>query len=187
MAKPMKIDPVSSATVAEAFGISERRVRQLAEEGIIPSTKYKNLRRYDLIAVTRAYIDYLKEKAGEEETKRPDSEQRKAEADADYKRAKADQAELELAELEGRMHRSEDVKEAVGQLVSAVRSGLIALPGRCAVDAFSAGSAEEVSEVIRREAFAVLEDLSNFAYDPQVYQDMVRKRQGWTENGDRAR
>ena len=39
MAKPMELGLVNSATVAAAFGVSERRVQQFASDGIIDFVK----------------------------------------------------------------------------------------------------------------------------------------------------
>ena len=61
-------------------------------------------------------------------------------------------AALQLKELEGTMHRSEDVEAVMTDLVYNIRSMLIALPGRLAVDVVAAQTAAEASEIIRAEA-----------------------------------
>ena len=50
--------PVS--TIAKLFGLTERRVQQLAQEGIIPKPE-KN--QYELVGSVRSYIDYLQQRA----------------------------------------------------------------------------------------------------------------------------
>lgn len=76
------------------------------------------------------------------------------------------------------MHSAEDVEAATTQLVYAVRSQLLAMPGRIAVDA-QGKTAAEVSEVVRREVHAVLAGLADYEYDPKAYAAMVRERRGW--------
>ena len=56
---------------------------------------------------------------------------------------KAEMAKLELMELQGSMHRSEDVRAMTEDLVYTMRSALLSLPGRLARDAAEAASAAE--------------------------------------------
>ncbi len=113
-----------------------------------------------------------------------DAEKRKAQAEADLKRSKADIAMLQLNELEGKMHRSDDVEAVMTDLVYAIRSMLIALPGRLAVDVSTTTSAQEASEVIKREVYKILNELSEYKYNPEEYARRVREREGWTVHAD---
>lgn len=64
-------------------------------------------------------------------------------------------------------------------LVYVIRGMLMALPGRLAVDTAGAASAAETSEIIRVEVYKVLEELAAYKYDPEVYVQRVREREGW--------
>jgi len=88
-------------------------------------------------------------------------------------------AELELMELEGKMHRSEDVEAMTTDLILNIRSMLLALPGLLAVDLAEISNPAEVSERIKEAVYDILEELSNYKYDPKEYQKRVRERQGW--------
>ena len=67
-----------------------------------------------------------------------------------------------------------------------IRSMLVALPGRLAVDVSSAASPAEASEIIRAEVYKILEELAGYKYDPEVYARRVRDREGWSELSDDA-
>lgn len=177
---------VNSKVIADLFGMTTRRVQQLAKEGIISTTKQGNANKYDLFLTVQKYIAYLSDKANSREMSETDkkSEERKLEAEADLKRAKADIAMLQLEELEGKMHRSEDVEDVMTDLVYSIRSMLMALPGRLAVDVTSANSAAEASEIIRVEVYKVLEEMSNYKYNPEEYARRVKEREGWSELSD---
>ena len=174
---------VDSKTIAALFGVTTRRVQQLTAEGIINAVKQGNANRYDLLVTIQKYIKYLSDKANGREATQKDTETegRKLEAEADLKRSKADMAALQLAELEGKMHRSEDVEAVMTDLVYTIRSMLMALPGRLAVDVVSVTTAAEASEVIRAEVHKVLEELAGYKYDPEEYARRVRDREGWSE------
>ena len=174
---------VDSKTIAALFGVTTRRVQQLTAEGIINAVKQGNANRYDLLVTIQKYIKYLSDKANGREATQKDTETegRKLEAEADLKRSKADMAAFQLAELEGKMHRSEDVEAVMTDLVYTIRSMLMALPGRLAVDVVSVTTAAEASEVIRAEVHKVLEELAGYKYDPEEYARRVRDREGWSE------
>ncbi len=174
----------STAVVASLFNLSERRVQQLAKEGVIEGRKVDGVYQFDLLPTVRKYITYLSDKANGRDQKNRKTEEEKLAAEADLKRVKADMAELQLKELRGQMHRSEDVEAITTDLVYTIRSMIIALPGRLAVDVAAVDTAPEASEIIRRECYQVLEELSNYKYDPEEYAKRVREREGWKEATD---
>ena len=77
------------------------------------------------------------------------------------------------------MHRSEDVADMTEDLIYTVRGSLMALPGRLAVDVTSAQTAAEAAGIIRAEVFKVMQELSQYRYDPQKYEERVRDRMKW--------
>ena len=77
------------------------------------------------------------------------------------------------------MHRSEDVAAMTEDLIYTVRGSLMALPGRLAVDVTSAQTAAEAADIIRAEVFKVMQELSQYRYDPQKYEERVRDRMKW--------
>ena len=172
---------VCTAEVAALFGVTERTVQQLAKDGIIPAKK-KRPYEFDLYDVAQEYIRYLSEKVQGRERKTSGTvESEKLRAETDFKRSKADMAALQLRELEGKMHRSEDVEAMTNDLVYSIRSMLLALPGRLAMDIVEVSNANEASAMIRKECHAILNELSNYKYDPDEYRRRVRERIGWNE------
>lgn len=171
-----------SAVIAKLFGVTERRVQQLAKEGIVRAAQERPYK-FDLLPTVQAYIRYLSDKAAgkEQPADNKQAEADKLRAEADLKQHKAKIAEMQLKELEGNMHRSEDVEAMTNDLVYTVRSMVMALPGRLAMDVVQAGSAAEASALIRSECYKVLDELANYKYDPEAYQKRVRDREGWSD------
>ena len=170
-------------TIALLFGVTERRVQQLAKEGIIPAAKTRPYM-FDLLPTVQAYIKHLRDQANGKEQKSTDTvqaESDKLRAEADLKQSKAKIAGMHLKELEGKMHRSEDVEAMTNDLVYTVRSMILALPGRLAMDIVQATSAAEASALIRSECYKILDELADYKYDPEAYQRRVRDREGWSE------
>lgn len=172
-----------SETIAKLFGVTERRVQQLAKEGVIPAASTRPYK-FDLLPTIKTYIRYLSDKVNGKEQKTVDNVQAEADklrAEADLKQSKAKIAEMQLKELEGKMHRSEDVEAMTNDLVYTVRSMIMALPGRLAMDVVQVASANEASALIRSECNKILNELAEYHYDPEEYQRRVRDREGWGE------
>jgi len=60
----------------------------------------------------------------------------------------------------------------------------MALPGRLAVDVVSAQTAAEAADIIRAEVFKVMQELSQYRYDPQKYEERVRDRMKWESDSE---
>ena len=171
----------TSQVIAKIFGVSTRRVEQLKTEGVIKGQGKPT--KYDLLPTIQSYIRYLSDKANGREKKETDSqlETEKLEAEKRIKVAKAEMAELELKELKGDLHRSSDVEAITTDHVMFVRSMLMAIPGKLAVDVATIQTAPEAAERIKQEVYAILQQLSDYRYDPEEYKKRVRERQGWNE------
>lgn len=176
--------------IAKIFQVTVRRVQQLTQEGILNTEEVvennRKLRRYDLMPTIMQYIKYLSDKANgrEQKSSMADKEEEKLQAEIDIKKAKAKIAQLELDELEGRMHSAEDVESMTTDLVLAVRSALLSMPGQLSIDVTEAENAAEASEIIKRTVNDILEELSRYEYDPNEYRRRVRERQGWLEKAE---
>lgn len=165
---------VSVAELAALLGLSADRIYQLIRGGTLQTVKRGHLLLAD--SLQRYIATMNKEPVSDEDLK---LERVKQTAEATLKHSKAKIAKLEAEELEGKMHRSEDVEAMTADLLYAVRGALIALPGRLAVDVAQAQTAAEASEVIRQEVNKVLKEISQYKYDPLKYEERVRKRMDW--------
>lgn len=173
--------------IARLFGKTVRRIQQLTQDGILPTEQTPDGRRYDLLPTITRYIKYLEARA---EKQQPQSMTQKLEAKLDaeikYKKAKADKAKLELDELKGKMHRASDIETLTNELVFSVRSMLLALPGRIAIDLAAINNPTEVSQYMARHVEALLDELAQHEYDPDVYRQLAREREGWQTDDDDA-
>lgn len=177
MAENQNLQP--AAVIAKIFGVTTRRIEQLKAEGIIIGQGRPT--KYDLMPTIMAYIRYLSDKAHGREKKanREELEERKLQAEADMKESKAEAARLELDELRGKLHRAEDVEAITTDHVLFLRSMLMAMPGKLAVDLSGTHTAAEQAERVRGEVYFVLEQLAGYKYSPEEYKKRVMERQGW--------
>lgn len=175
---------VSAQVIARIFGVTTRRVEQLKTEGIIKGQGKPT--RYDLLPTIQAYIKYLSDKANGREKKETDAQlaTKKLEAETRRKVAQAEMSELELKELQGKMHRAEDVEAIMTDHVLFCRSMLMAMPGKLAVDLAGTHTAAEQAERVKQEVFYILNNLAGYQYDPEAYKKRVMERQGWDNHAE---
>ena len=168
-----------SQVIAKIFGVSTRRVEQLKTEGIIKGQGKPT--KYDLLPTIQAYIKYLSDKAYGREQKETvaNLEEAKLTAEVEIKQSKAEAAKLELAELRGKMHRAEDVEAIFTDHVLFLRSMLLAMPGKLAVDLAGEHTAAEQAQAVKQEVCYILNNLADYRYDPEEYKKRVMDRQGW--------
>lgn len=173
--------------IAKLIGKSVRRVQQLTQEGVFRVVDVKNgkrtSKRYDKYETVQKYIEYTVNKTEEKGGK--DKEDEKLQVEIDIKKTKLKMEQLKLNELEGNMHAAEDVENMTTDLVMCVRSNLLAMPGRLAVELAAIDNAAEISAVIHKTVCDVLNELANYSYDPEEYRKRVRERQGWLDDEQR--
>lgn len=167
---------VSTTELAMVLGLSVRRVQQMAQDGTLLTASRGRFRLTDSV---KRYIQFITgNQISEEELK---IERSRKMAEAHIKAAKATVAKLEANELQGKMHRSEDVQAITEDMANELRGLLLALPGRLAVDVTNARSAAEASAIIRTAVYEVMDAMSKYQYDPDAYEARVRERRRWEQ------
>lgn len=178
-------EKVTKKDLAQLFGVTTKRIEQLASDGVINGDG-GNPAKYNLVENVRSYVGLLKDKAKNKrrEKDNPELEKDKLAAEVRMKEAKAEMAEQELKELKGELHRAEDVEAITTDHVLYFRSMLMALPGKLAVDLAGTHTAAEQAARVKQEINFVLENLADYKYDPDEYAKRVRERQGWKDRDD---
>lgn len=153
---------VNTTAIAKMFNLTERRVRQLVEEGIINRIGHG---RFDLIDTVSKYITYLKLSADTFD------ESDVAES-LDYEKwlhekAKREKAEIELAHLKNEMHRSEEIEKVLNHMVMAFRSKMLSLPSKMALILVNKNDPKLIEALIERDIHEALKEISE--YDPSLF------------------
>lgn len=167
---------LKTADVCRMTGKSNQWIGQLTSQGILAKKQTPHGALFEKTDTVRAYLDMLEARADEKDGKEQETEAIRREAEATFKQAKATVATLDARERLGKMHRSEDVAAMTEDLIFAVRNGLLALPGRLAVDVMSAKDTAQASDIIEREIYKLMNELANYKYDAVKYQERVRER-----------
>ncbi len=135
--------------MAEWLGVSERRVRQLRDEGVLAEARPGF---YDLRAAVARYITYL----------------RKGSNDLNDERAALTKAKREAAEMENRLRRGEllEVEEIEAGLQTAflnIRSRFLALPAKLSGSlAAKGGNQAAIFDELKQAVQETLEELKDY-------------------------
>lgn len=171
---------VKSSELADLFAVSVRQIQRLTLDGVITPVSDARPYSYDLHTVCPEYCGYLQtrvmSKAMHEAIEQIEAD--KLEAESRIKKAKAEMVELELDELRGKLHRAEDVEELITSHVLYMRSLMLAMPGKLAMNLAGEHTAAEQAETIKKEVYWILNNLADYRYDPEEYAELVRIRRG---------
>ena len=173
-------DTLTAPELAELLGMTDRRVRQLADEGVFSNVGTGS--RYAFrpgVAVASWVAHRINCEIAESGT-----------SDADYERErarltkfKADKAEVEAALIKGRSHDGDAVAFHVGQMLSAFRARILSIPNSCAGIVAELIDPEACREVIEDQCRSALMELRD--YDPRTVEQTTRERlHGKTEADD---
>ena len=93
--------------IAQLFGVTVRRIQQLTQEGVLPTTETPEGRRYDLVPTIQKYVQYLSDKAYGKNRSEKETELRQQKMEAD----------IALKESQGELHRLK-TEIAAGRYIS---------------------------------------------------------------------
>lgn len=150
---------VTAGVISNMFGVTTRRTRQLAEEGIIDRLKNGS---YELIPTLQKYILHLKTSAEVTKSDVMEKEDYWLEKTL-HEKAKREIAELELAKMKGTMHKAEDVEIVMMDMLGSVRAKMLAMPSKIAPTLIARNEISVIQDMIEREIFDILEELSDYS------------------------
>lgn len=170
---------VKTADICAATGKTNQWIGQLTSQGIINKTLTSHGALYSLFDTIKAYCAMLEDRAKKLDENTSEIEKRKKRAETKLKESKALVEEMKANELQGKMHRSEDVQTMTADLLYFIRGSLVALAGRCATECAASSEPAEVQKIIEREVFSILNELSEYKYSKKRYEELVRQRENF--------
>lgn len=140
----------TSKVVAQWLCLTERRVRQLRDEGVIVEAR-PGL--YELQPTVARYITYIGGAGKETLT----NERMK------LTRAKREAAELENELRKGEVHRTEDIERGIKSMFLNIRSRFLALPAKLSPTlATMGGNQTGIFDELKQDIDEILEEMSDY-------------------------
>lgn len=150
----------------KAFGIKERRIRQLAQEGILVKSSRG---RYKLIESVLNYITHLK---ANNEIKNPDVDDEKIDYDeekAKHEKSKRIKSELELKVIERKLHEACDVEKVMTDMLYNFRARILSMPATLAPILANEHDASKVNKILKTSCLEALYELAE--YNPDAFHE----------------
>jgi len=139
--------------IAKLLKLSERRIQQLAKEGIIPKAERG---KYDIVNSVHGYIDYLKAKAGGEFTAEEVLKNKNK-----LLKAKAELAEIDKMKASGELIPKGEVKKSWLELVHKLKQKLLSIPNKVAPVVVTVKSINEIKLIIQDKIHEALYEISS--------------------------
>ena len=139
--------------IAKLLKLSERRIQQLAKEGVIPKAERG---KYDLVDSVHGYIDYLKAKAGGEFTAEEVLKNKNK-----LLKAKAELAEIDKMKASGELIPKGEVKKSWLELVHKLKQKLLSIPNKVAPVVVTVKSINEIKLIIQDKIHEALYEISS--------------------------
>ncbi|WP_110933823.1 hypothetical protein [Paenibacillus bouchesdurhonensis] len=151
---------VGTGELAAIIGKSDRWVRQITGEGVL---KQVNRGKYILGEAVQDYIEHVS--GGREDDKKP----RYIDEKTEHERIKKEKAALELAEMQGELHRSQDVEAVMNDMLGAFRQRIRAIPMRLAPELMGQNQLNVIKGRISAALDEALAELAD--YDPDLFRE----------------
>lgn len=157
---------VNTVAIGKMFNLTERRVRQLVEEGVIARVGHG---RFDLIDTVSRYVTFLKLASDS-------MDENDVTESLDYEKwlhekAKREKAEIELAHIKSEMHRSEEVEKVMNHMVMAFRSKMLSLPTKVATLLINKNDPKQIEAIIEKDIHEALNELAS--YNPALFVEVT--------------
>ena len=164
-AKVTNIDSitVSAAVLGDMFGVSDRRIRQMAEEGIVARAAKG---RYKLVDSIKNYLLTMKLAAEGIDVDLTDGEINLEEEKGLHERVKRHISELKLQIMKGGLHKAQDVEIVMTDMLVAFKTRMMNIPSKVA-PILESRDAACIKDRLTSEVIEALNELKD--YDPRAF------------------
>lgn len=164
-AKVTNIDSitVSAAVLGDMFGVSDRRIRQMAEEGIVARAAKG---RYKLVDSIKNYLLTMKLAAEGIDVDLTDGEINLEEEKGLHERVKRHISELKLQIMKGGLHKAQDVEIVMTDMLVAFKTRMMNIPSKVA-PILESRDAAFIKDRLTSEVIEALNELKD--YDPRAF------------------
>lgn len=168
---------VSGKVMGDIIGVTDRQIRNLAKEGVIPKLKNGS---YELVPAIHAYIENIKIKAEIDKAEIKDTENYNKEKTL-HERAKRQKAELILGQMKGEFHSSTKVKSVMSDMLMNFKSKMISFPTKVAPLLTGRTEISVIEDILRGEVYEALTELSEYNPEDFVEENYIPEEEGVTD------
>lgn len=161
ISKDLKKLTTTQVELARAIGITQPRVHQMIEDGIVVRDQSGAV---IVMESLKNYYQLRTDKAGAADAEAPDYWEEKAR----HEQTKREISELKLAKMEGSVYDAKTVELVMTEMVSNLRTQLLGMPSKLAPQ-MEDKKKEQIYEMLTHEIEDKLSDLSE--YKPELFME----------------
>ena len=150
---------IKATELAKLLGITDRHLRNLANEGVIKKTEKG---KYLLLESVRGYIEYIESKND------VDLNLKDEKIKEEIKKIKKE-TELKIKELKNQLHSANIIEKVMTSSLVNLKGRLLSLSNRLAPQLIALDNLGEIQEVIQDSIVEALEELSE--YSPELFKN----------------
>ena len=153
---------IKATELAKLLGITDRHLRNLANEGVIKKTEKGKYLFWENVL---GYIEYIESKND------VDLNLKDEKIKEEIKRIKKDVElkDLKIKETKNQLHLASIVEKVMTDMLMNIKGKLLSISSKVAPAVIAADNLGEIQDVIQDEIFEVLEELSE--YDPDIFKN----------------
>lgn len=155
----------NSQYIASLLDLSERRIRQLRDEGVLTEAQKGY---YEFKPTIHAYLKYLRTQISDKDHTSDYNTER-----ARLVRAKRERQELELELQRGDAHSTEVVEQIVSDMLIRFKNRILSIPGKLSPELCKATNINDISDLLSAAIKEALDELSDFGTALMQYEDDV--------------
>ena len=164
-----KVKLVSTEELAKFVGVDVRWIQKLTQDGVIkkePGTK--RTAKYDFVRTVHALLQFYRQKA--DNRKSGNSEDMEVEKMKQVT-VKRKLEELKLAQLEGELHKAEDIERIIGAMLTRLRINLLAIPMGLAPILREINDVREIAEKMDGRIRRALNEVANLSLQKLIEEE----------------
>lgn len=154
---------VSSPELAEMFGVTDRYIRMLAQDGIVK--KSGNRGKYLLVESVKGFIAFLRESSSVDVDLKEVKLKKETEKIAKDIELKA----IKISELKNELHSADTVRKVMTVMLTNLKGKLLAVPNKIAPLVVSCDNLGDIQDIVLSSIEDVLLELSD--YSPELFKN----------------
>ena len=149
----------TSAELADMFGVTVQNITHLINEGTVVKI---GRAKYDVVASVQNYIGKMRAREEMRKKTPQEVETQTALVKLDHEQFKARKTELQVLELEGKLHYTDDIRAMWNNIIVAAKSKLLAIGVKAAPVIAGETDSQIIKDIIDREVRDTLKEITDF-------------------------
>jgi phage terminase Nu1 subunit (DNA packaging protein) len=174
-----KVKLLSTEELAQFVGVDVRRIQQLTKEGILKKEPgNQKTSKYNFVRNVHSLLQYYRQKS---DSRRSGDSDEMTTAKLEQIILKNQIDELKLKQMEGELHKAEDIEKIIGLMLTRLRTNLLGLPMSMAPILRDMDDVRDIAAKLKERISEIMNEVANVDLQELVKKEEAKSNQ---ENED---